>query len=472
MKLYLYGYLNQIPSSRRLEREASRNVELMWLIGRLAPDFKTIADFRRENGDALRATCRHFVMLCRQVGLLAGGVVAVDGSRFKAVNTRDRNFTPAAVRRRIEQVETSIVRYLAALDTADRQEAEVTQLRTPRLKERLSALRDRLRALQAMETLVEAAPDRQISLTDPDARAMATNGKGTGLVGYNVQVAVDTRHHLVVAHEVTNVGHDRTQLANMAGQAQSAIDQENHPCPGGSRLLLGRGDPGLRPGGDRGHAAPKPMTSGAKAEGRFGKQDFVYQASDDTYRCPGDQTLTYRFEGVENGMTLRRYWTSACPACPIKNLCTPAEQRRVTRWEHEHVLEAVQRRLDENPNAMRDRRQTVEHVFGTLKAWMGATHFVTRGLKNVAGEMSLQVLAYNMKRVIAILGAGPSSQPSEDESPDPSRNALSDLSKPQTRSHTASTRRGHADRSRASDPDYPPPFGRRISNRVSGVAQK
>jgi transposase len=226
LKLYLYGYLNQIPSSRRLEREAGRNIELMWLTGRLAPDFKTIADFRRENGDALRATCQRFVMWCRQVGLLAGGVVAVDGSRFKAVNTRDRNFTPAAVRRRIEQVEASIVRYLAALDTADRQEAEVADLRTPRLKERLSALRDRLRALQAMERLVETAPDRQISLTDPDARAMATNGKGTGLVGYNVQAAVDTKHHLVVAHEVTNIGHDRTQLANIAGQAQAAIDQK------------------------------------------------------------------------------------------------------------------------------------------------------------------------------------------------------------------------------------------------------
>ena len=405
LKLYLYGYLNQIPSSRRLEREAGRNVELMWLIGRLAPDFKTIADFRRENGDALCATCRHFVMLCRQVGLLAGGVVAVDGSRFKAVNMRDRNFTPAAVRRRIEQVETSIVRYLAALDTADRQEAEVTELRTPRLKERLSALRDRLRALQAMETLVEAAPDRQISLTDPDARAMATNGKGTGLVGYNVQAAVDTKHHLIVAHEVTNVGHDRTQLANIAGQAQAATGEE------AIQVLADRGyfsgEEFLAC--DRAGIAvtlPKPMTSGAKAEGRFGKQDFVYQASDDTYRCPEDQTLTYRFESIENGMTLRRYWTSACSNCPIKNLCTPAEQRRITRWEHEHVLEAVQRRLDENPNAMRDRRQTVEHVFGTLKAWMGATHFLTRGLKNVASEMSLQVLAYNMKRVIAILGAG------------------------------------------------------------------
>ena len=270
----------------------------------------------------------------------------------------------------------------------------------------VATLRDRLRALQAMETLVEAAPDRQISLTDPDARAMATNGKGTGLVGYNVQAAVDTKHHLVVTHEVTNVGHDRTQLANIAGQAQSAIDQETLQVLADRGYFSGEEILAC----DRAGIAvtlPKPMTSGAKAEGRFGKQDFVYQASDDTYRCPGDQALTYRFEGVENGMTLRRYWTSACPACPIKNLCTPAEQRRVTRWEHEHVLEAVQRRLDENPNAMRDRRQTVEHVFGTLKAWMGATHFLTRGLKNVASEMSLQVLAYNMKRVIAILGAGP-----------------------------------------------------------------
>jgi transposase len=406
LKLYLYGYLNQIPSSRRLEREAGRNVELMWLTGRLAPDFKTIADFRRENGDALRATCQRFVMLCRQVGLLAGGVVAVDGSRFKAVNTRDRNFTPAAVRRRIEQVEASIVRYLAALDTADRQEAEVADLRTPRLKERLSALRDRLRALQAMERLVETAPDRQIALTDPDARAMATNGKGTGLVGYNVQAAVDTKHHLVVAHEVTNIGHDRTQLANIAGQAQAAIDQKAISVLADRGYFSGEEILACEQAGIA-VTLPKPMTSGAKAEGRFGKQDFVYQANEDAYRCPAGQMLTYRFDSIENGMTLRRYWTTACPACPIKSRCTPAEQRRVTRWEHEHVLEAVQRRLDENPNAMRDRRQTVEHVFGTFKAWMGATHFLTRGMRNVASEMSLQVLAYNMKRVITILGAGP-----------------------------------------------------------------
>jgi transposase len=226
LKLYLYGYLNQVASSRRLEREAGRNTEVMWLTGRLVPDHKTIADFRRDSGPAIQAACAHFVVLCRHLGLLAGGVVALNGSRFKASNTRDRNFTPGAIRRRIEQVEAGIARYLAALDTADRQEDEVAQIRTTRIAERLDALRARMRELQAVEKAVEAAPDRQVSLTDPDARAMATSGKGTGLVGYNVQAAVDTQHHLVVAHAVTNLGHERTQLTLMSRRAQAAMEQD------------------------------------------------------------------------------------------------------------------------------------------------------------------------------------------------------------------------------------------------------
>jgi transposase len=406
LKLYLYGYLNQVASSRRLEREAGRNVEVMWLVGRLVPDHKTIADFRRDNGSAIQAACAQFVVLCRHLGLLAGGVVALDGSRFKASNTRDRNFTPGAVRRRIEQVEAGIARYLAALDTADRQEDEVAQVRTTRIAERLDALRARMRELQAMEKAVEAAPDRQVSLTDPDARAMATSGKGTGLVGYNVQAAVDTQHHLIVAHAVTNLGHDRTQLAPMSRQAQAALGQD-----------------GLSVLADRGYFSgeeilaceqvgitvtlPRPLTSGAKADGRFGKQDFVYEAEADAYRCPAGERLPYRYTNVEGGLTLRRYWTTACQGCAIKGRCTPAKERRVTRWEHEAVLEAVQRRLDADPSAMRVRRRTVEHVFGTIKGWMGATHFQMRRLGNVATEMSLHVLAYNLKRVIAILGTGP-----------------------------------------------------------------
>jgi transposase len=258
-----------------------------------------------------------------------------------------------------------------------------------------------------MEAEVAAAPDRQISLTDPDARAMATNGKGTGLVGYNVQAVVDAEHHLIVAHEVTNQGHDRSQLANMARQARAATGTES------LRVLADRGyysgeeilaceRAGATP------YVPKPLTSGAKADGRFSKEDFVYLPEQNAYRCPAGQTLPWHMATVENGQTLHRYWDLAsCRACGLKSQCTPSTERRVTRWEHEAVLEAMRRRLDREPYAMRIRRQTVEHVFGTLKAWMGATHFKTRRLKNVASEMSLHVLAYNLKRVIAILGVGP-----------------------------------------------------------------
>jgi transposase len=407
LKLYLYGYLNQVQSSRRLEREAGRNTELMWLLGKLAPDFKTIADFRRDNSEALRASCAAFVAICRNIGLLTGGVVAVDGSRFKAVNTRDKNYTPAAVRRRIEQAEASIERYLQALDTADRQEGEEAELRGDRLKERLASLRRQVRDLKIMEGEVAQAPDRQISLTDPDARAMATRGKGTGLVGYNVQAAVDAEHHLIVAHEVTNQGHDRNQLANMAQQARTAtgaVDLSVLADRGyfSSEEILACEQAGITP------YVPKPLTSGAKADGRFGKPDFIYDPAQDVYRCPAGETLARRMITIENGQTLHRYWNlSACQACALKPQCTPAKERRITRWEHEAVIEAMQRRLDREPKAMRIRRQTVEHVFGTLKAWMGATHFKTKRLKKVAGEISLQVLVYNLKRAIAILGVSP-----------------------------------------------------------------
>jgi len=404
LKLYLYGYLNQVQSSRRLEREAGRNVECLWLTGKLAPDFKTIADFRRNNGEAIRAVCRQFVLLCREIGLIAGGTVAVDGSRFKAVNTRDKNYTPGAIRLRMEQVDASIARYLGMLDTADRQEDQVAGMRVNRLSDRLEALRRRMRELQAMERAVADAPNHQVSLTDPDARAMATNGKGTGTVGYNVQAAVDAKHHLIIAHEVTNVGHDRSPLANMARQTKEVTGAH------GLTVLADRGyfsseevvaceAAGVTP------IVPKPLTSGAKADGRFGKQDFIYQPETDTYRCPAGEQLIWRYTTVENGLTLSRYWSSNCGACAMKTMCTPSKQRRITRWEHEAVIEAMQRRLDEMPNAMRVRRSIVEHVFGTIKDWMGRDHFRTRRLVNVGTEISLHILAYNVKRAVAVLGA-------------------------------------------------------------------
>jgi hypothetical protein len=294
LKLYIYGYLNQVQSSRRLEREAGRNVELMWLTGKLAPDFKTIADFRRDHGPAIQAACRRFVLVCRNLGLIAGGAVAVDGSRLRAVNARDRNFTPVTIRRRMEQVDASIERYLGMLDTADRQEGEAAELRTTRLTTRLGELRRQMRELEALEAAVMASPDRQISLTDPDARAMASAGTGTGLVGYNLQAAVDTDTHIVVAHEVINLGHDRTSLASMGRQAAEASGADT------VTVLADRGyfsGPEVLACEQAGIVAvcPKPLTSGAKASGRFGKQDFVYQAESDTYRCPAGETLTRRF---------------------------------------------------------------------------------------------------------------------------------------------------------------------------------
>ncbi len=406
LKLYLYGYLNRIQSSRRLERETQRNLEVMWLTGRLMPDFKTIADFRRDNGPAIRATCRQFVVLCRRLNLLSEAVVAIDGSKFKAVNTRDKNFTPAKVQKRIEQIEASIDRYLSALDTADREEGEIAQAKVARLKDKIAALKQQMQRYRELEKAVQAAPDQQISLTDPDARSMATSGKGTGVVGYNVQTAVDAKHHLIVAHEVTNVGHDRDQLSNMAGQAQQAM---------GHDALTVVADRGYFKGEEilaceqAGHIPyiPKPLTSGAKAEGRFGKQDFVYIANDDVYRCPAGERLTWRFNTVEKGQTLRSYLGTGCATCAIKTQCTTGKERRIKRWEHEAVIDAMQRRLDQEPTCMRVRRRTVEHPFGTLKAWMGATHFLTRTLKRVSTEMSLHVLAYNLKRVIAILRVKP-----------------------------------------------------------------
>jgi transposase len=260
-----------------------------------------------------------------------------------------------------------------------------------------------MRQLQAMERVVAEAPDHQVSLTDPDARAMATNGKGTGMVGYNVQAVVDAKHHLIIAHEVTNVGHDRTQLANMARQAKEVTRS------GDLTVLADRGyfsgvevvaceAAGVTP------IVPKPLTSGAKADGRFGKPDFIYQPETDTYRCPAGEQLIWRYTNVEHGLTLNRYWSNNCGACAIKARCTPSRERRITRWEHEAVIEAMQRRLDEMPHAMRVRRSVVEHVFGTIKDWMGRGHFRTRRLVNVGTEMSLYVLAYNLKRAIAVLG--------------------------------------------------------------------
>jgi transposase len=407
LKLYIYGYLNRVQSSRRLEREAGRNVEVMWLTGRLAPDHKTIADFRKDNGRAIRQVCARFIVLCRTLGLFTEVSVAIDGSKFKAVNNRDKNFTRAKMERRLAQIEESVARYLRQLDSADRQEPSLArETKTTRLKEKIAKLKEEMQRLRGLKARMLATPDQQISLTDPDARSMATSGRGSGVVGYNVQIAVDTKHHLIITHEVTNVGSDRSQLSSVAKEAKATLGADNLNAVAdrgyfSSEEILACEEAGITV------TLPKPMTSNAKAEGRFSKQDFRYVAEEDAYICPAGEKLAYHYTNQENGLVLRRYWTNACGSCTIKDRCTTAKERRITRWEHEHVLEAVQRRLDEHPEKMRYRRETVEHPFGTIKARMGATHFLMKTLPRVASEMALHVLAYNLTRVLNIMGIQP-----------------------------------------------------------------
>jgi Transposase DDE domain len=324
----------------------------------LGSDFKTLADFRAENTVAIKNVCREFIVLCRRWNLFSEATVAIDGSKFKAVNHRDRNFTSGKMKTRMALIEQSIVEYLEQLDRMDRRETPSSPRQTARLKERIATLKDEMSRLEGLKARMEASPDGQVSLTDPDARSMASQGKGSGIVGYNVQAAVDTQRHLIVAHEVTNVGSDRHQLKRMSEQARDAL---------GSQKLTVLADRG-------------------------------YYSGEEIKAC---------FTSVEKGMAIHKYWSSACPRCALRAKCTTSDYRRIGRWEHEAVLDKMQGRLDANPEAMQVRRRTAEHPFGTIKAWMGATHFLCRRLPRVSAEMSLHVLAYNLKRVMKIMGTGP-----------------------------------------------------------------
>ena len=407
LKLYIYGYLNRVQSSRRLEREAGRNVEVMWLTGRLVPDHKTIADFRKDNGAAIRKVCSQFVELCRRIGLLSVASVAIDGSKFKAVNNRDRNFTKAKMARRMKQIDDSVSRYLHQLDSADRQEPTAAiASRVERLHDKIGKLREEMQRLRVLEKQMMASPDEQISLTDPDARSMATSGRGSGVVGYNVQAAVEIDHHLIVAHEVVQTGSDRAQLVAMGQQAKEAlgVDELDVVADRGyfsADQIKECADADITP------TLPKPQTSSNRKKGMFVKGDFRYVADEDAYVCPAGETLIWRYVTEEGGLVVSRYWTDACGSCALKDQCTTGKERRISRWEHEHLVEAMQRRLDENPEAMRQRRETVEHPFGTIKMRLGATHFLMKRLTNVKTEMALSVLAYNLTRVMNIIGIKP-----------------------------------------------------------------
>ena len=400
LKLYLYGYLNRIQSSRRLEREAQRNIELMWLTQRLTPDFKTIADFRKDNGTGIKNVCRTFNGMWCKMNVFTEAVVAVDGSKFKAVNSTDRNYTQATIKRRIEIVEKHIEDYLAQLDVADKNDVPED---TESIQTKLATLKVHLTTLESIESEIQNSPDKQVSLTDADCRAMKSSSIGR-TVGYNVQTAVDTKHHLIVAHYVTNSGTDRSELNSIGKHAQEATGKT------GLMVLADKGyysgdtikaaqDEGMTP------VVPKALTSANTKKGMFSKDDFIYNADKDAYTCPTGKELPYSFEASENGRAIWIYTsTRSCKDCRIKSQCTTSKTRRVRRWEHEDRLDKMEAKLKAHPESMIIRKSTVEHPFGTIKSWMGATHFLTRRLHNVSTEMSLHVLAYNLRRVINILG--------------------------------------------------------------------
>ncbi|MDD2934014.1 MAG: IS1182 family transposase [Hydrogenophaga sp.] len=402
LKLYIYGYLNRIQSSRRLEAEANRNVELMWLIARLNPDFKTIARFRNENGSAIRKVCSQFVELCRRLNLFADSMVAIDGSKFKAVNSSDHNYTQAKIKSRMQAVEKNIQQYLDDLEAADIISPKQSTPHQIRLAERIAMFQAQMKVLETIEAEVQSTPDKQLSQTDPDARSM--QHRGGGIVGYNVQTAVDTQHHLIVAHEVTTVGHDRTQLSNMGKQAKDVLQKETLTVVADKGYYKGEEvvacvTEGITP------IMPKCLTSGNKANGLFDKRHFVYDPKSNTYQCPAGELLIERFRSLEKGRPHITYWSSSCKNCTLKSSCTTSDQRRIKRWENEAILDQMQSNLESMPEAMKIRRCTIEHTFGTLKHWMGASHFLMKTKAHVSTEMSLHILAYNMKRVISIMGS-------------------------------------------------------------------
>jgi transposase len=402
LKLYVYGYLNRIQSSRRLEREAGRNVELMWLLGRLSPDHKTIADFRKDNGKGIKNTCRTFIDLCRQLNMFTDAVVAIDGSKFKAVNKKENNYTPAKLKFHIERVEKHIDEYLKRMESADEEEA-IADDDTP-IEDKIDELKQKLAELKALEAEVNESPDKQVSTTDPDSRLMKTQGM-TRVVCYNVQAAVDAENHLIVAHEVTNTI-DRNQLCGMGKQAQDALHQQDITVIADKGYYSG---PDIKATQDAGMTAlvAKGDTSGSEKKGIFNRSRFIYDANQDVYICPAGKALTYRFTGEERGMNIRKYFLDVmtCRACELKPQCTNSPSlRRISRWEHQDQVDRMDETVKAHPEHVLIRKQTVEHPFGTIKSWMGSTHFLTRRFKNVSTEMNLHVLAYNLKRMMTIFG--------------------------------------------------------------------
>ena len=399
LRLYIYGYLHKMRSSRKLESETHRNVELLWLLRKLQPDHKTIAEFRRTNPKAVRRVCREFTVLCKRLDLFAGELIAIDGSKFRAANSKARNYTRKDLRRLLRAIDRKIGRYLGELDTQDATEAAVASPSCPELQQRIATLQERQAEYQGLLTDLDEADQEQVSLTDPDSRRMKSGLRTE--VSYNVQTAVDAKHKLIVAEDVTNEGTDHHQLSSMAQAAQDVLEAK------ALTVVADRGyydGPQIKACADTGVTplVPKPRTSGNRKRGLFTKEDFRYDRARDCYHCPAGATLTNR---SAPGRRYHSYRTAACGRCVLRARCTRNKQGRcLVRWKHEGVLDEMARGLTRRPEVMRQRALLSEHPFGTMKRGMDQGYFLLRGLEKVKAEFSLTVLAYNLKRVIRIVG--------------------------------------------------------------------
>jgi transposase len=404
LKLYLYGYMNRIRSSRQLERATHQNVELLWLLRKLTPDFKTIADFRKDNLSSLKGVCREFTLLCKRLQLFGGETVGIDGSKFAAVNHSRRVYTKKQLQGIRTQLEKHIGEYFTLLETEDRRESGVPILTKEQIESCIEHLQEHRAAIESLEEAMDAAGETQHATTDEDSRMMRT-GHGGKDMSYNVQIAVDSKHKLIVDADVTNDAADVQQLSRMALRAKETL---------GVAHLEAIADAGYYKSeeirrceeNDITCYVPEPEKSHNKKDGLYTNKNFRYDAEQDSYHCPAGQSLTRRGSFVKGNLNMTEYGTRACHGCPMRSVCIHKKHggRRLYRWEHESVVEALRERMEHHPEKMQLRKELVEHPFGTMKQWMGHGSFLMRGLEKVSTEFSLTVLAYNMKRVLSILG--------------------------------------------------------------------
>lgn len=403
LRLYVYGYLNRTRSSRQLEKETGRNVELMWLMRKLRPDFKTVADFRKDNPQALKKVCREFTLWCKRLELFGGELVAIDGSKFGAVNSPKRNFTEKKLRRMIREIEDKIDQYLKDLDRQDKQEAGQQSLSREQLKEKVQRYNERRAQYEQLKSELEQSGQSQISLTDPESRSMRV-GHGVK-VSYNVQIVVDQKNKLLVEHEVTNEVVDLGQLSTMAKKAKETLGVETLEVVADRGYYNGEEVKACEQSGITAYV-PKSNNSSNLKRGLFTKQDFIYEPDKDCYRCPAGKELSYRYQTWEQGRPMRSYEISGCKSCELRSKCSINKKgiRSIKRWADEAILEAMARRIADHPEKIELRKCLAEHPFGTIKRAMNQGYFLMRGLTKVGTEVSLTILAYNLRRVINILG--------------------------------------------------------------------